>query len=377
MKKTFFLWGVLLASCASESGELVVDTEVTQEDEVVETENDSCEEWPSEYEKMDANLTNSEGYWYELEEWNLQFVLPLDYAAMNVFQSGEGDDLRIIVDDVSTPGCLPVGDSMDAVFISMEPYPSYEAYKADDVNKGRPFEETASASNFFDFQRWEEDYLGGSTIQTNFLEYEGKLYSISGITACPNGGVPELCTANSELMQTVLRNMQALHQEEALMSQYVEEALSLNLSNEYDEYTLAERSEDYRDIKVDEENYYATLVGGWEGQAYLTVFIKPDGTHLLVISVLGCGPMCNQDLFFFERRNSKWVPASDDIFPYLSDAEQTALAEEIGAEDFLGLYELPQFGTDITYVNQYDWSETPEIHYLFSWEGGRFVKKKL
>lgn len=131
-------------------------------------------------------------------------------------------------------------------------------------------------------------------------------------------------------------------------------------------------------LEIDEENYYAKIMGNWDGEAFLTIFIKPDGGQIAAVSTLGCGPMCRQTLNFFEKDGSHWKDITEDVFPALTESEISELEEESATGDFLGLYNLPQFGTEITYVNQYEnGDEDQKVYYIFSWKDGHFVKTKL
>lgn len=162
------------------------------------------------------------------------------------------------------------------------------------------------------------------------------------------------------------------------MAQYVYEIKDWPLVE--GKFPLASESCPYEEwlLDIDEANYYADInCRGWEGGAHAAVFIQPDGGHLLAVTVLQCGPMCHQDLFFFEKSEEEWADVTEEVFPAFSQKELEAVVQEFATEEgnFAGLYILPHFGTDIAFINQY--AEVEESLYVFHWKNGLFVREKV
>ncbi len=141
----------------------------------------------------------------------------------------------------------------------------------------------------------------------------------------------------------------------------------------------------------DPENYYLSFTSfDIEGFGTLAVFLDDQGGQTVAISTTGCGPICGQDLYFLREKDGVWIDVTGEVFPKLSDEDSAKKADEVLAirhaaglvpeEDYFApLYVLPQQGTTIDLIDQYDDIYGPELGVLFhfKWKNGVFVKEEV
>lgn len=334
------------------------------------TSYDPDDEWP--YNFFTAVETSDTSATYEIAAWNMRFVVPVEYADFNLFWREEDGLGTLVIDDVPSEECLPVGDGgMASIYFS-----PVRTYNADDVGVytnvsdvlddgwHEPSDYLAVRTfdmPFFTVHEFREQSFGHSELVTNYFLHDGILYSLSTLDC------ETYCEAAS-LMEEILSS---IHPIEDLSTQ---SAFSRAVSEMAQSYLrpLGPRA-DWKS-ELDEENYYATVSSPhMDGSATLTFFLNVNDAPVLAVSVLGCGPICHQDLVFLKYSDDGWHDVTDTIFPGVSQEELDALA--LQSEDFAGLFLLPQEGTTITFVNQYDYTVPPL--YTFAWQDGVFVKEKV
>jgi len=125
---------------------------------------------------------------------------------------------------------------------------------------------------------------------------------------------------------------------------------------------------------IDIANYYMEIHPiAVEGSSTITVFIH-NGEHLISISNLGCGPICEQELYFLKYDNGQLIDVTNTILPnYDLSTIKAEYIEKNG--DFASLLVLPQHGTSIKIIDQYSrisGSSSEELMKL-NWKNGKFV----
>lgn len=156
----------------------------------------------------------------------------------------------------------------------------------------------------------------------------------------------------------------------------------------YEGYTLA-TDEAAWIIENDPSNYYLHVSpSGIEGELTLAIFLDKQGERTYAISTTGCGPFCQQWLYFLKIKEGAWVDVSSEVLPEIPEEDRDAKYFEIadirraihGVKDdvsFSPIYKLPQFGTTIELEDQYDGLYGPPFlgplyNFKWNWETGRF-----
>lgn len=316
--------------------------------------------------------TSDQGAIYEIPSWNMRFFVSVEYAAFIPYWLERDGFGTLVIDDVSSEECLPVGDgAMASIYFS--PVRTYDTdgvgvyTNVDDLledgwhDPGDYLSVRSFDLPFFTVYEYREQSFGHTELVSNYFVWDGILYSMGTLdceTYCPAASV----------MAEILSHLQPI-QDFSTAS-----ALSNAIYGMAQSYLrlLGPRA-DWQ-IDLDEENYYATVSSyHYDGSAILAFFLYPDGESLLAVSVLGCGPICHQDFVFLKHTDNGWHDVTDAVFPVLTQEELEVFSAQF--EDFAGLYVLPQEGTTITFINQYDYTAPPL--YTFTWKDGVFVKQKV
>ena len=116
---------------------------------------------------------------------------------------------------------------------------------------------------------------------------------------------------------------------------------------------------------LDIDNYYSSLhPRTLDGSVTITVFIEPNGDHLIAADVKGCGPLCEQTVWFLKKEGEEYVDVTDDYFP---DLDYKKIVTDLEYPN--PLIVLPQYGTTIKVADQL----SGEIFYEIVWKGGEFI----
>ena len=151
-------------------------------------------------------------------------------------------------------------------------------------------------------------------------------------------------------------------------------------------------SHDYNDLQktamIDEKdikNGWLKFTGKdtsdiWEGWGEFVLFKKPDKTYMMAVSILSCGPECNQSLKFFELNQKSWKEVTADVFKpvakkFLSMKYVSLAGNDEFAESPPVIYVLPRYGTDITVVTQEDITGHKFTLATYAYTNGKFILK--
>jgi hypothetical protein len=138
-------------------------------------------------------------------------------------------------------------------------------------------------------------------------------------------------------------------------------------------------------IKVEDvNNGYLRLEGGWEGWAEVALFRKKNGTVVIVIEHVGCGPACMGGASFFEYRGGKWIDVDDGVMPELMNEDILAAYNRIktrGDEPHTldelpyTYWILPRRGTSLRIAIGDESPSNGKVLMTYDWNGERFVKR--
>lgn len=329
------------------------------------------------FEKIEPTLLTDDGAWFEIPVMNMKFMIPSDYSGYNVFLMNEEDDQNwgarnfVQIDEVDRGECLPVGDggstSLNLLYWGAgelgSDWDGLHDYYADRLDVEWSDFETPSLGGKILREKW----FGGSYLEANYFLQGGHFISLGTVdcVACKD-------KRTYELKQEILKTLQPIGSVDAPcddgtgMRCFLKEIQNKYLSSLGD-------MEDW-ELVIDEENLYAEIRSmDLDGSATVTVFLTSDRTPVVGVSVLGCGPICHQDLNFLKWEGEAWQNVTKEVFPSLSEAEEKNLFK--GEEYYNALYELPQFGTTIELINQYEefGEDGPTVYYRFLWEDGVFT----
>ena len=89
-------------------------------------------------------------------------------------------------------------------------------------------------------------------------------------------------------------------------------------------------------IKIEDiKNGYLRLEDrGWEGWMEIALFKARDGSNIVAISQVGCGPGCSGGVLFLEYKREKWINVTREIFRAAPFSDN-------------GYFKLPREGTTI------------------------------
>jgi len=116
-------------------------------------------------------------------------------------------------------------------------------------------------------------------------------------------------------------------------------------------------------IKIEDiKNGYLRLESDkWHGWVELALFKKADGSTLVAISQVECGPVCSGGVIFCAYRNSHWKNVTQEVFSESSSRR--------------GYYALPRVGTSINSVCGGDGCRQGQVLAEFQWNKQKFIKK--
>ena len=118
-------------------------------------------------------------------------------------------------------------------------------------------------------------------------------------------------------------------------------------------------------IKIEDiKNGYLRLESKeWEGWVEIALFKKSDGSYLVALSQVACGPGCSGGVIFSTYKSGNWKNVTNQVFPGSSQR---------------GYYKLPRFGTTIALVCGDDGGESchdGETLAKFQWNKDKFLKE--
>ena len=119
-------------------------------------------------------------------------------------------------------------------------------------------------------------------------------------------------------------------------------------------------------IKIeDTKNGYLKLGSNqWEGWAEITLFKKTDGSYVIAVSEVGCGPGCSGWVIFLTYNRGKWTDVSEQIFPVSRFSDD-------------GYFKLPRVGTTIELIDGEDVGTDESIKLAeFRWNKTKFVRQE-
>lgn len=113
--------------------------------------------------------------------------------------------------------------------------------------------------------------------------------------------------------------------------------------------------------ECDRKNGYLKFSGKggavWEGYGECALFRRSGKTPLIAVSLMSCGPACEQLLVFLTLERDVWHDVTREVFEPLSKERIRALFRDNGGEgefteDPPILYQIPRFGTSIDVIVQ-------------------------
>ena len=118
-------------------------------------------------------------------------------------------------------------------------------------------------------------------------------------------------------------------------------------------------------IKIEDiKNGYLRLESSeWKGWVEIALFKKGEGSYLVAISQVTCGPGCSGGVIFSTYKSGNWKNVTNQVFPGSSQR---------------GYYKLPRFGTTIALVCGDDGGERchdGEKLAEFQWNKEKFIKQ--
>ncbi len=118
----------------------------------------------------------------------------------------------------------------------------------------------------------------------------------------------------------------------------------------------------------------------WEGWGEFVLFKKPDKTYMMAVSILSCGPECNQTLKFFELNQKSWKDVTSEVFkPVAAKLLSSKYISLAGNDEFAEsppvIYVLPRYGTEITVVTQEDITGHKFTLATYAYINGKFSLK--
>lgn len=106
-----------------------------------------------------------------------------------------------------------------------------------------------------------------------------------------------------------------------------------------------------------------------EGWSEFALFKKSDGTYILAVSEIGCGPGCDGDLKFLTYNAGKWTDVTKQFVP--------KLPAQVTSGDYESYWKLPRVGKTLIFVNTDKdvRDESKKLVYKefkFEWNGATF-----
>lgn len=125
-------------------------------------------------------------------------------------------------------------------------------------------------------------------------------------------------------------------------------------------------------IKIEDiKNGYLKLESElWEGGwMEITLFKKTDGSYIIALSQVECGPGCSGDVEFLTYTTGQWSDATEQYFPKLSKEEEEA-------RDQGCYFKLPRIGRTLKmWCGDTEDDEGNGREFNFEWNGAKFGGK--
>ena len=110
-----------------------------------------------------------------------------------------------------------------------------------------------------------------------------------------------------------------------------------------------------------------------EGWSEFALFKKADGSYLLAVSEISCGPGCTGELQFLTYKNNKWTDVTRQYAPKIPAGADP--------EEYENYWALPRVGRTLVLVvtNEGVKEEGEKLvrrEYKFEWNGTGFIRKE-
>ena len=131
-------------------------------------------------------------------------------------------------------------------------------------------------------------------------------------------------------------------------------------------------------IKIEDvKSGYLRLEGGWEGWGEFALFKKTDGSYLIALTKVECGPACTGTLSFHEYRDGNWSDVTGPIFQAPDNDEVIEAAKKARLSDTSPnmYYALPRKGTTITMRCSMCKGENDMTLFSYYWNSSKFVRR--
>lgn len=130
-------------------------------------------------------------------------------------------------------------------------------------------------------------------------------------------------------------------------------------------------------------NYFVSFYPPYvDGPGTVTVFVTPEKEHLIAVETKGCGPGCEQELYFLKYQNGNWKDVTSEVSPRIDTLIpskilllQNYLKNRNPQDATIGnlLYKLPRYGTTIEYYDQFSGIVLLKWH----WKKGKFTVEEV
>lgn len=119
----------------------------------------------------------------------------------------------------------------------------------------------------------------------------------------------------------------------------------------------------------------------WEGWGEFVIFRKPDKSALIAVTIMSCGPQCEQSLKFFDFVDNKWKDISASVFKPLTTEQISLKYKKLAGNDEYAneppvLYVLPRYGTTIKVITQKDICGKSLELFTYTYLNGKFNLKE-
>lgn len=187
--KKLLLVSLLLTACqpeiASEGPEMENEIECTDENGMQYTGIDY-------YVLKEASELTEEGAWYEIQDWELKFLVPENHEEYKVYVTKD-DFATIVLSTEDTAECITFGNStaalglysldwFDAEWTPSEKIEAIEEIIEDDrVDPSNADEPRLFSNNFFDFQEYLIKAPSGSAETRAYFSHNEKIFAIQAL----------------------------------------------------------------------------------------------------------------------------------------------------------------------------------------------------
>ncbi len=302
------------------------------------------------------------GLQYDFPELGVSFRLPAGYPAHNVFQDKWDGDYFPIIDtyDVKEASERAVGDGgafVTSLWVDTE---NSEQSLEERVEQIREWESVVEESELTvggqPAVKLVYESFGSTKLTLVFVKVGDRFYVFN-----TNPG-------EVSLLDKILETVEFAMPETKTVEDYF---------NEIPDQYFRDVSKAVRTGAIDVldlENYYISFSPmEIEGSGSMTVFLH-NGEHLIVTEMKGCGPACEQEIYFLRYDNGQFIDVTAQYLPDLDFSKEKA---ETFAEDpnapFVPLFVLPRYGTTIEVTEQF----SDEILYKLHWKKGKFEVEEV